>query len=141
MFEVELSIMRCQHEGFTAINTQAELISITCEIRGKRMGRCKERWRKDGESSIFLPFPFSLTLLIHLVIHPRVEGGCASRNFLIGEKKLHLNGPCKSVASRWRSRITYTVESCYANSQATFRVSSSRYSIGKRVARFLLRIL
>lgn len=48
------------------------------------------------------------------------KGDCASRNFLIEEKKLYLNGPCKSVASRWRFRITYTVESCYANFQQRF---------------------
>lgn len=43
-----------------------------------------------------------------------------SRNFLIEEKKLYLNGPCKSVASLWRCRITYTAESCYANSRQRF---------------------
>lgn len=110
----------------TAINIQAELISITREIRDKRMGRACKGGRTMKSRRFF--FFFALTQnpfdpsrhCIPLSKGRKMGGGCASRNFLIEEKKLYLNGPCKSVASRWRSRITYTVESCYANSQQRF---------------------
>lgn len=52
----------------TAINIQAELISITREIRDKRMGRACKGGRTMKSRRFFFFFALTQTLLIHLAI-------------------------------------------------------------------------